>query len=282
MAKTTRRASARRPSPSSRKRKRKPARTPTRQILSPWARDALGIGLVVFALLSVLSVWLSAAGPAGEAISWLLRGTVGAGAAVVPVIGVYWGVVLLREIEAEDRVRMFIGFAALAMGVLGILSVLRGNPSPASGFHGSHDAAGLVGAIASWPLSKVLSSIGSVIVCAGLAAIGALVFTGTPVSALAARFREFREARAEHDPVGSKVRELLAGSDRPSPRVFREPEEPVVILDAAAAGRSAFDDAEPEPPEPVEPRSLRGRKVRTEDGPYELPPLDLLRTAPTS
>jgi S-DNA-T family DNA segregation ATPase FtsK/SpoIIIE len=186
VAKTTRRASARRTSPSSKKRKRKkPARTPTRQILSPWARDALGIGLVVFAMLSVLSVWLSAAGPAGEAISWLLRGTFGAAAVAVPVVGAYWGVVLLRDIVAEERVRMFIGFATLVVGVLGILSVLRGNPSPASGFHASHDAAGLIGAIAAWPLSKILSSVGSATVCAGLAAIGALVFTGTPVSVLA-------------------------------------------------------------------------------------------------
>ena len=57
MAKTTRRAPARRSSPSSKKKGK--ARTPTRQILSPWVRDAIGIGLVVFGLLSVLSVWFS-------------------------------------------------------------------------------------------------------------------------------------------------------------------------------------------------------------------------------
>jgi S-DNA-T family DNA segregation ATPase FtsK/SpoIIIE len=282
VAKTTRRAPARRPSSSSKRKKRKPARTPTRQILSPWVRDAVGIGLVVFALLSVLSVWLSAAGPAGEAIAWLLRGTFGAAAIAVPAVGVYWGVVLLRDIVAEERVRMFIGFAALAVGLLGILSVAKGNPSPASGFHGSHDAAGLIGALASWPLSKVLSSTGSVIVCGGLAAIGALVFTGTPVSALASRFREFREARAGHDPVGSKVRELLIGAEGRSSRTRREQEETLVIPDATAPARFPFDEAEPEPLEPSVPREPRGRKVGMQGGRYELPPLDLLRTAPAS
>ncbi len=123
--KTARRAPARRSSPSSRKRTarkkprrtaRKPARTPTRQILSPWARDAVGIGLVVFGLLAVLSIWFDAAGPAGDGISYLLRGAFGVGAVAFPVVGVYWGVVLLRDVAAEDRVRMAIGFMILGLG----------------------------------------------------------------------------------------------------------------------------------------------------------------------
>ena len=33
-----------------------------RQHLAPWARDALGIGLVVIALISILALWFHAAG----------------------------------------------------------------------------------------------------------------------------------------------------------------------------------------------------------------------------
>src|SRR4029077_9381790 len=92
-----RRRSRKRPPP-------KPQRTPTRQILSPHARDAAGIGLVVFALLAVLSVWCDAAGPVGHEISRGLHEAFGIGAYVFPFVGVYWGLVLLRDVAREDRV----------------------------------------------------------------------------------------------------------------------------------------------------------------------------------
>jgi S-DNA-T family DNA segregation ATPase FtsK/SpoIIIE len=274
VAKTTRKASASRSSPSS-KRKGK-ARTPTRQILSPWVRDAIGIGLVVFGLLSILSVWFSAAGPAGGAITWLLRGTIGVAATAAPIVGLYWGVRLLRDTAAEERVRMFIGFAVLSTGVLGIVSILRGDPSPASGYHGVHGAAGILGALAAWPLGQVISRFGAVIVCAGLAALGGLIFAGVPVSVVIEKLRDLRHMRAERDPVGHRRGDLTGRTGRLMP--VRE--EPVVIPEPA----TAVEDIGFEELGPVDPQatSLRGRKVATEQGPYELPPIDLLRTAPPS
>jgi S-DNA-T family DNA segregation ATPase FtsK/SpoIIIE len=262
-SRTTRGARASRTSPSSKKK----ARTPTRQILSPWARDGLGIGLVVLALLAVLSVWFDAAGPAGRAFSWLLAGLAGIGALAFPVVGAYWGVRLLRDAAAEDRVRMFIGFAVLAFGVLGIVSLVRGNPSPTSGFDGVADAAGLIGAVAAWPLSKVLWGIGALIVCAGVSVLGALIFTGTPVARIGERISELRAARAERDPVGHP-------EQPPARRVIRD-EEPLVIPEAPEP--IVFDVEDP-PPRPAPRRAA----VETEAGPYRLPPLDLLRTAPPS
>ena len=90
-SKPSRKAPARGRRPAAKKKKparKRPQRTPTRQILSPHARDAAGIGLVVFALLSVLSVWLDAAGPVGHSISRFLYVAFGLGAYVFPVAGV--------------------------------------------------------------------------------------------------------------------------------------------------------------------------------------------------
>ncbi|HEV8057925.1 MAG TPA: hypothetical protein VGQ01_05450, partial [Actinomycetota bacterium] len=53
------------------------ARTSVRTHLRPWARDALGIGLVVLALLAVLGLWFEAAGPVGRGLDWLLHATFG-------------------------------------------------------------------------------------------------------------------------------------------------------------------------------------------------------------
>ena len=271
MAKSTRPRPGTRSGRSSRAARRRPARTPTRQILSPCVRDAIGIGLVVFALLAVLSVWFSAAGPAGAAIAWLLRGSVGVAAVTAPVIGVYWGVRLLRDTAAEERVRMFIGFAVLSVGLLAIVSIARGDPRPASGYAGVHGSGGVIGALLAWPLARVLSPVGAGIVCAGLAFLGGLIFVGVPVRVAVERARELREARAARDPVGRRAATETPWRPRDESIVLPEPvEEP------------------DEPPEDQEPAGVRetaptrGRRVATEEGPYELPPIDLLRTAPAS
>ena len=70
------------------------------------------------------------------------------------------GFVLLRDTAREDRVRMFIGFALLLAGVLGTISLFVGNPSPAASWDPGGElatAGGAFGALAAWPLSRVVS-----------------------------------------------------------------------------------------------------------------------------
>jgi S-DNA-T family DNA segregation ATPase FtsK/SpoIIIE len=274
------------------KRKRKPSKTSVRTVLSPWARDALGIGLIVLALLTVLSVWIEAGGPVGRAIAWLIRGSFGIGAYAFPVLGAWWGVVLLRDTAREDRVRMFIGFAMVVAGVSGLASLFAGNPSFAEGERGLHDAGGVVGALTAWPLARVISPIGAAIVCAGLASLGLLIFTGTPFAAVKERIDVFREERHARDPVSARARD----TDRAKPRrrwsfleAFGLYEEDVVLLPDAEddAQTETIPAVEEETGFPTDPGSAatkvaRGRMVTTPHGPYQLPPLDLLRTAPPS
>ena len=181
--------------------KKTPKKTAVRTVLSPWARDALGIGLLVLALLAVLSLWLEAGGPLGNAIAWLLPALFGLGAYAFPLVGLWWGFILLRDTARDDRVRMFIGFAVLTVGLLGLLALVRGNPGLAGGWGGSRGAAGfgeaggILGLLAAGPLSGVISPAGGAIVCGGLSALGLLIFSGTPFSVVTAKLREFREAR---------------------------------------------------------------------------------------
>src|SRR6185503_20235857 len=178
-------------------------------------------------------------------------------------------------------------------GILGLISLFAGNPSITEGWTGDlSDAGGAIGALAAWPLARVISPIGAAIVCAGLASLGLLIFTGTPFAAVKERIDIFREERDERDPVSARARE----TDREKPRkrwsfleAFGLVEEDVVLLP------DADDDAQTEtipaveedigfPSEPgvTTPSVARGRTVTTPDGPYQLPPLDLLRTAPAS
>ena len=120
-----------------------------------------------------------------------------------PVAGVYWGIVLLRDVAVEDRVRMCIGFLVLVFGALGLISLFRENPGVFEPHSVLAPAAGLAGALAAHPLSRVLSPVGSGIVCLGFATLGLLIFTGTPVSRIIESVRAFRESRPERDPVGA-------------------------------------------------------------------------------
>ena len=281
---------------------------PTRQILSPWARDALGIGLVVLAGLAVLSVWIDAAGPAGRGLAWLLAAGVRRRGRAVPAVGVWWGVVLLRDVAREDRVRMFIGFVVLGRRTARDRLAPARQPEPRVGLRRACTTpAGLVGALVAWPLSRVLSSYGAFVVCLGLAVLGLLIFTGTPVAAVIEKVREVREERAERDPVGAPVRAprtlssdgeaepadattLDPRSARPRADAARGatsvvvPESASVSLGCAgrrgAGGRASRRRGDPRRAGHRHRASRpQGRDI---DGHYHLPPIDLLRTAPPS
>jgi len=247
------------------KKKRASTRTPVRQHLAPWTRDAIGIGLVVIALIAVLALWFDAAGPVGRGISFLVHGAIGGWAVAFPVIALYWGVLLLRGAVEGERVRMFIGFAIAVVGSLGIWTLVRGDGA-AYGYHVAKDVGGIVGAVAAWPLARVISPLGAGVVCAGLAVLGLLIFTGTPLAAVATRIRDFFSA-ADIEEEGEETEEPRARR-RGRQASLTEQDLPLVV-----------DLAEPEP-EPIEVPELARPVPR--GGAYKLPPIELLRTAPES
>ncbi|MGZ4132910.1 MAG: DNA translocase FtsK 4TM domain-containing protein, partial [Actinomycetota bacterium] len=287
-SKTTRKP-ARKTSRKAPAKKAAPAKTPVRQILSPWARDALGIGLVVLALLAVLGVWFDAAGPVGGWLTWVLRGAFGVAAVTFPVVGVYWGILLLRDTAREERVRMFIGFTVFGFGVLGLLSLLGGNPAPREGYAALGWAGGLFGAVAAHPLTSVVSALGAAVVCLGLAALGLLIFTGTPVAVAWRTAVDFFTAADVEDDEPEPAPMVLAEPEpeRPKRRIrLREAfglEDPELLVVPEAGSEAGFGPVEPEEEAaPPKARKPRPRTIETADGPYQLPPLDLLRSAPPS
>src|SRR3954452_22136341 len=313
------RASTKRRSTSSRKRparrpakKKAPPKTPVHQILSPHARDALGIFLCVLALVAVLGLWFDAAGPVGDFLGWAFRGAWGVAAITFPLIGIYWGILLLRDTAREDRVRMFIGFTVLGLGILGLLSLLGGNPAATAGYEAVAHAGGMVGTLVARPLSSVISPIGAAIVCLGFAMLGALIFTGTPIAAVWATLHDFfTAADVEDQPVEPDEAPVHIGFEAPPteaepPALKKErlrhikeafglvapdgddgvsvpeaawdlPDDEASVFDGDTQDEG-FDEDEDEDEDAVSP--ARGRAAAPSDGSYQLPPLDLLREAP--
>src|SRR6476659_724364 len=88
--------------------------------LSPRGADILGIGLVVLAILSVLGLWFGSGGPFGNALRVVVLGAFGPVGYTLPVIALYWAVLLIRNTAQEDRGRMLVG---LTIGGLGVLAL---------------------------------------------------------------------------------------------------------------------------------------------------------------
>jgi S-DNA-T family DNA segregation ATPase FtsK/SpoIIIE len=268
-AKSNRRAPSRR-RPSARD---KPARPKVRQHLAPWARDALGIGLMVFALISILGLWFDAAGFVGRGIELVLEALVGQAAVLFPPIALYWGVLLLRGTAEDVRARMFIGFAFMSVALLALWSLTHGNPAPFSGTASARDAAGFVGAATAWPISRGVSRLGAGIIWAGVTVLGVLIFTGTPLSAAWARVRELSAAAVDEETEPGRARRTKRD------RRDRTEEDVPVVVDLRD------QEAEPEPASPPSGTESNTTFVPTsapKGGAYKLPPIDLLRTAPAS
>jgi S-DNA-T family DNA segregation ATPase FtsK/SpoIIIE len=240
--------------------------------LSPRAADALGIGLIVLVVLTVLGLWFGAGGVFGRGMEVALKAMFGVAAYAFPVVALAWAVVLIRGTHRDTRGRMLVGLWILAAGALALLSLGLDNPSPAAGYEALSRAGGFFGAIVAWPLSRVLSIYGAVAVAVGLVAIGTLVLTATPLAAVGRAVKRFF-VMPEGDDVTTAAPEKTS-QRRPASREDR-------VADAPPPRMAPPPELEPEFMEVAEPKQIRLPVTGGGDS-YRLPPLDLLRRAPES
>src|SRR5438128_7761605 len=241
--------------------------------LSPRAAEALGIGLIVLTILSVLGVWFHAGGPFGRFPTVVLTGLFGPIGYGAPVLFAYWAVLLIKGTVQEDRGRMLVGLAIGGLGVLGLASIGGTNPSPAAGFNEASGAGGAIGAAVAWPLSRVVSVYGAVVVCLGLLTLGTLVFTATSLAAVGRAVKRFVMGPDDATDPGMEAEGPRRGDRRP--RLAREPSDEMVSIAPAM----------PIPED--EPVVLAGAKqnrlpLTSRANGYKLPPVEMLRHAPES
>ena len=148
----------------------------------------LGIGIVLAA-----SIWWRMDNPVGRSISAFMHGAAGSVAWLTPVLAVLISWRYLRHPDRNsDTGRVVIGWAALSIGVLGLVHIANGTPAPSDGAVAMRHAAGLVGFAASAPLAKALTAWVAAPILALIAGFGLLVITGTPVHRIPERMEEAR------------------------------------------------------------------------------------------
>ncbi|NDU72603.1 type IV secretion system DNA-binding domain-containing protein [Actinomadura sp. DSM 109109] len=191
-------------------------------------RDGLGLALLGSSIVLASVTWFRPDGVVTIALEKLVRGGLGIMAMVLPVLLALLAWRTLRHPEHhEDTGRVVIGITALAVGVLGILHIAAGVPSPAKDMDGVRESGGVVGWLVSAPLDAALSGWVAVPLLLLLSGFGLLVVTATPIAKVPERVADLwamatLQSRGERPSAGEdesgkrsapKKRRRKAGSE---------------------------------------------------------------------
>jgi DNA segregation ATPase FtsK/SpoIIIE, S-DNA-T family len=148
------------------------------------------------AMIAAAALWWQLPGQVTEVTRTVVTGSVGKAGWLVPLLLVCVGWRNMRNPEHNGPAgRQLIGWAALGVGVLGIVHIANGSPEPVQGDTANlRDAGGAVGYVISSLLLDLLRTPYVVIPLLGLLAFfGVLIITATPVYLIPARLAEARD-----------------------------------------------------------------------------------------
>ena len=187
-------------------------------------RDGTGLLLVVLGILTAAAFWFLLPGAVGDWLRLVFSTIVGAASVALPLacFGMAWRT--LRDPAANGPTgRQPVGWLVFSLGVLGLVSVAKGIPSP-SRPEEMRAAGGALGFIPSSFLADLVSVWVAVPVLVVMAVFGAVVITGIPLYEVPDRFRAMREKYRRDDAP-----ELTYGVD--------EAYETPLVRDREAEGR---------------------------------------------
>jgi DNA segregation ATPase FtsK/SpoIIIE-like protein len=156
-------------------------------------RDGVGLAFVAAAIVVAATTWWNMGNAASRVMTSLVRGAFGSLAWLVPILLALLAWRFLRHPDRNAETgRLTIGGSALLIGVLGLLHIAHGTPTPADGADAMRAAGGLIGYAVSAPLVAVLTSWVAVLLLALVCVFGLLVVTGTPLHRIPDRLAELR------------------------------------------------------------------------------------------
>ena len=234
-------------------------------------RDGAGLFLVGLALVVAASVWWQLPGSIGEFIRTVVAGSVGLLAWFVPLLLCFVAWRNLRDPEHNGPAgRQVIGWGALLFGVLGIVHIANGSPTPKMGDTAPlQQAGGAIGFVVSKLLMDLLQTPYVVVpLLLLLALFGALVVTATPVYQVPSRPRA----------LGDRIMGRHVPTEDGSPTDDTTPVK-------RRRGRAADDEIDPDMGDPaydspvLEGREMR-RRSRSRVGASAVPDPDTEATGP--
>ncbi|WP_089300693.1 FtsK/SpoIIIE family DNA translocase [Haloechinothrix alba] len=173
----------------------------TRELESEHRRDGIALGLIAFALVAAVGVWVRAAGPVGDWVDIATRTVLGVGANFLPMVLVTIAVLLMRtEPRPDARPRLVIGPLMMSVAILGLAHLFLGRPQ-------SHEdmmhAGGWVGWLSGEFLARGVTWWVAVPLLVLALVFGVLVLTATPVRQIPHRLRTWGQEPAEASSTGA-------------------------------------------------------------------------------
>jgi DNA segregation ATPase FtsK/SpoIIIE, S-DNA-T family len=206
-------------------------------LLGAVRRDLGGLALVLAGVLAGLGIYADAAGPVGNFLEAVALGLFGFLGYVVPVALAWFGLLVMIGRPSPEIGRIAIGTVLLVVGLLAVLHLVGGAPHPEDGVRGLWTAGGLLGWAIASPLTAAVSVWGTVAVAVAVLALGSLIVTKTPFSAVAAAVRRLL-APAERTADAAPAVATPAGAGR-APATDGTPTEPLDAASDPAAAEAA-------------------------------------------
>jgi len=242
-------------------------------------RDGIALTLLGIAVVIAASSWFNAARPVGQWVDTLLRTLIGSSVVLLPIVAVIVAVALMRsEPDPEGRPRLVLGSAMIALPALGLWHLWSGSPQTPAGRQ--HEA-GFVGFAIGGPLSDgVTAWIAAPLLSIGVL-FGVLLLSGTTVREVPSALRAMFGVRGLPGPPIDDASDAYDEAQAWDPAPYNYPIQDGPIQDETP---TIPEPAAMEPARDNKPGRRPGRKSTREfaaldrvvEGPYTLPPLDLL------
>ncbi|NNC43806.1 MAG: hypothetical protein HKO03_11275, partial [Acidimicrobiia bacterium] len=153
------------------------ARMAVRDRFEHQADDIWGLVMLVVGLILLLG-FFSFSGPLGDAVVTGLRFLFGVWAILVPTAILLVGLTLIiGKVRDGDHARLPLGLGFLFFGSLGLFHLLSGTEPLAAGVEVVADRGGVIGALISFPIRRVVGLLGAFIILSAVIGVGALIVT---------------------------------------------------------------------------------------------------------
>ncbi len=175
-------------------------------------RDGLGLTFLGLALVVAATTWFHPGNAVGKLMTNVVHGGFGSMAWTLPVLLALLAWRYLRHPDRNAETgRIVIGGLALTVGVLGLVHIAHGTPSPASGTGAIQAAGGFIGYFASAPLVAAVTPWVAAPLLALVCGFGLLVITGTPLHRVPERLADLRGTGPDGDAAETGDKTPAAG-----------------------------------------------------------------------
>jgi S-DNA-T family DNA segregation ATPase FtsK/SpoIIIE len=212
-------------------------------------RDGAGLGAIAGAIVVAAGCWWHASGALFGPVEAVVRGAVGSGAALVPLLlGLLAWRLLRHPADPAARGRLLVGWTVLSLGVLGLVHLAHGTPAPPDGATAMRRAGGIVGFLGASPMRSAVGPYVAALLLLLMAAFGVLVVTATPIAAVPARLKGLLLRPPDEQPEAAEepeAEEEPLRRRRPSRSRVAAMAEPEAVTEAAI---EVVPFVQPDPP----------------------------------